>query len=1037
LKVLTASLCISGCTSAQTLNASQAAQTQAAQTPDAKILSGTSDQAELWFGGSGTTPGRFLELHDLTFDAQNNLWTLDGSNQNYTTKAREGNLRVQKFSTDGKLLLTFAIRDEDLGVEAGSLKNNPQRIAVDGAGNVYITQPDMGVVQQFAPDGKLVANIPVPHAMAISVWQSGGEKIAVATGRQEIVNSHWADVGGEQIDVLNPADVAGRAATMGTPIKLDRKLQTVSDLATDRTGNLYVQAAQNAIYKFSPQGQLLKTFGSNTEMRAEDGSELRHTVTVDSKGNLYSVTFGNPGRITRYDADGKTVTQREGQWKWADAWSAASGYVILQEDKNDRLWVGVVNKQDPKGPNFATYNPSPAVALTKADFFSAPANAVRQIAVATLGFKADVETSLPYNIAYVAGQIPLSFVVAPANRQVQNVDVAWRVQDVAGKEVSKGALQMPLKDGAEARGDFAFRAPQFGSYFVTADVSSGGQALASYGAHIGVTPQFPNTKTLVAGESKGGWEDVPRQMFSGVVNMRFQPGKDLDKAFADAGRAQQAGITYFLQVTDNPKATTPEKVREIAARFKGKNPIYEVANEPNFTFNVEDYAKFHRMVYDNIKAVDPAAKVMGPATVDLNLGWLRRFYELGGKDMTDAISLHDYEGHESIDPVHWRWKYGEVRKIMALNGDAAKPLWQTERALAGVRGNDFQGLVQAIRTTLHYDLLETLGIPAEHNNLYYLNEGGYADVPTYVWSSNGPHPAALALRTRYALTSAMGRKYAGTLDFGPTGNSYLMGVRFSGPDGTTLALRNLGTPDVPLSFGVQGARVLDVVDSWGNVSRVPVVRGQAQLVISQLPIYVRLAAGQALTAPKIDFGRNIAPQATFKYSSTVKQDNALLNNGVIETYQAGDPNGDTNGDKIWTGDLPAFPQTLDINLDHAQPVSQVIVRGVRADNGFCALLSYDLQAWDGAAWKTIQQVRRPMAPSQPAMTVNATHTIWMDDTNVFVHQFAPITTSRLRLVVNDVTHGFVPDDRAKAWGSVIPQKLMLREIEIYNAPAPR
>ena len=161
---------------------------------------------------------------------------------------------------------------------------------------------------------------------------------------------------------------------------------------------------------------------------------------------------------------------------------------------------------------------------------------------------------------------------------------------------------------------------------------------------------------------------------------------------------------------------------------------------------------------------------------------------------------------------------------------------------------------------------------------------------------------------------------------------------------------------------------------------------------------------------------------------------------MIETYHANNPNGETNGAKIWTGDLPGDaktnPQTLEIAFDQPQMINKVLLRGVRADNQFSALLDYDLQYQDGANWKTIETIRRPMPPSEEARTADATNAIWMDDTNFFHHQFAPITTNKLRLVVRDVSHGFVPDDRTRAWGNLIPQKLMLREIGVYAPTLP-
>ncbi|MDQ3815501.1 MAG: hypothetical protein M3347_16410, partial [Armatimonadota bacterium] len=753
---------------------------------------------------------------------------------------------------------------------------------------------------------------------------------------------------------------------------------------------------------------------------------------------IYTFAWGNPGWVTRFDADGQYVTQREGQFKWADPWSVHSGYAPLAVDPNDRLWAAATHRYSPDYVHYKTQRAVPAIVRTKADYFENPVNAVRRTPIRMLGFKPEVKCGLPYNVSYDLGQaLPMEFNVAPANRNVDAVTVDWRVFDAFKDEIAKGRFDLALENGQDAQAAFNFTPPRYGAYFVHCTITSNGQTMGALGEHVGVTPRFANMPALQAGESPGGWEDAPRQMWSGLPNVRLHPGKSLDKLDKDLVLAEKYGATVSVQLVDNQKNFKPDEVRAIATRFKGRIKYYEVCNEPNFSGSVDDYFKIHQQAYQIIKEIDPQAQVMGPATVNIDLSWLRRLYELGFKNVTDIVSIHDYEGHESITPEHWTWKYAQMRQIMAAHGDGDKPIWQTERAIAGVRGNNFQGLVQAIRCTLHRDLLETFGIPSEHNNHYYLNQGGYSSVPTYVWSANGPHPAALALRTRHALTAALRRRFSGTLDFGATGNTLFMGVRYKDHDGETIVLRNLGARPMQLPFEVKGAMALEVIDCWGNANRVMVQGGKVGLALQQLPIYVKLAPGQELIAPKLNFGQNTAPRAKWEYSATFKGDYDLLTNGIYETYHSGNPNGDTNGAKIWTGDLPLdaagaiTPQTLDAIFERPQRIDTIIVRGVRADNAFCALLDYDLQYFDGKAWKTIEQVRNAMPPSEEARTADATHVIWMDDTNVYVHQFAPVTAERVRLVVRRASFGFVPDDRTKAWSNVLAPKLMLRELEIF------
>jgi hypothetical protein len=1008
---------------------------------------------DLAFGGAGTAPGKFLVLQDIAFDPKGVLYALDGAQMDNKTKQLAGNLRVQKFDNSGKLLGTVDLKTAP-GVEwkddpqRSDLSTLPARVAADSAGDVFVTVPGADKVLEWDAAGKFMRAIDLPQAMAITIIKAGeGERLAVVPSQRKVVQGKgWTWLGGDKIVILTLDGAVEKS------IALPQAYENVQDITTDKSGNFYLKAEPNAIYKFSPEGKLLQTFGgNNTGRRPEDGSEVLHTVAVDSKGNVYTMTWGNPGMVTRFDADGKNVTQRAGQFKWADPWSVHSTYVPLAINPvTDRLWAASVNRWPVDYVWYHKQRAVPAIIRARTDFFENPANSVRSTPVRMLGFQSTLKTELPYNVSYEANQpVPMKFTVAPANRNVDEATVNWRAFDALKNQVAAGSARLPLKNGEEAAAGFQWTPPRFGAYLVIADITSPQGTLGALGEHVVVTPRYPQMQINMPaeGDSKDGWSDAARQMWTGLPNMRFHPGlsgltkpeeraKKLDALDAQITAAEKTGATFLVQIVDNQKNFNADDVRAIMERFKGRIKYVEVCNEPNFSGSIDDYFKIHKAAYEAVKAVDPTVQVMGPAVVNIDLNWIKRLYDLGFKDVTDIISIHDYEGHESIDPVHWRWKFGELRRIMAEHGDANKPIWQTERAIAGVRGNDFQGLVQAIRVSLHQDLLETLGIPSEHDNHYYLRQGGYSAVPTYVWSANGPHPAASVMRTRYALTSALGCKYAGQLDFGPTGNTLFMGVRYAGGDGETVALRNLGAPAGPVEFSMTGATALNVTDAWGTQRTLPEKHGKVAVDLGQLPVFALLGKGQSLVPTSLDFGRNLAPRAAFEYSSTTKSPLGLLNNGVIETYNAGDPNGDTNGAKIWQGDLPTAPQTLTMSFDRPQPVNKIIIRTPRADNNFTTLLDFDLEYSDGPAWKPLAQLHRPMPPSEEAVTADATHAIWMDDTNAFAFQFPTVTAQKFRLVARQTTRGFVPDDRARAWGNEIPQKLMLREVELYAPTLP-
>ncbi|NNM87953.1 MAG: hypothetical protein HKL95_05495 [Phycisphaerae bacterium] len=152
---------------------------------------------------------------------------------------------------------------------------------------------------------------------------------------------------------------------------------------------------------------------------------------------------------------------------------------------------------------------------------------------------------------------------------------------------------------------------------------------------------------------------------------------------------------------------------------------------------------------------------------------------------------------------------------------------------------------------------------------------------------------------------------------------------------------------------------------------------------------------------------------------------------------AGGPYGDTDGKGLFWGDLSTVPQYLTMRFATPQTIGEVVVAGLRADNGYCALLDYNLQCKKGGRWLTIQQVRTPLPPSEWVRTPDCIAATWYKDSNCYLNTFAPVTTNALRLVVLRSTFGFAPDALAneairRTWGGPGNQaKLCLRQIQIY------
>jgi hypothetical protein len=86
------------------------------------------------------------------------------------------------------------------------------------------------------------------------------------------------------------------------------------------------------------------------------------------------------------------------------------------------------------------------------------------------------------------------------------------------------------------------------------------------------------------------------------------------------------------------------------------------------------YAEMLKLVYTAIKQANPNAIVLTGGLVDCG-EFPRGIYEAGGKDHFDVMNIHTYGL-----PLQWNFvqRGAEVRKIMSENGDATKPLWNTE-----------------------------------------------------------------------------------------------------------------------------------------------------------------------------------------------------------------------------------------------------------------------------------------------------------------------------------------------------------------------
>jgi hypothetical protein len=86
-----------------------------------------------------------------------------------------------------------------------------------------------------------------------------------------------------------------------------------------------------------------------------------------------------------------------------------------------------------------------------------------------------------------------------------------------------------------------------------------------------------------------------------------------------------------------------------------------------------------------------------------------------------------------------------------------------------------------------------------------------------------------------------------------------------------------------MELAVTGGGAVEQVDAWGNTQALAVDGGKVRIAVSSLPIYLRLAKGQEVAPPRIDFGPNLAAGAEFTYSGSSASDTAIRTLGGTVT----------------------------------------------------------------------------------------------------------------------------------------------------------
>jgi sugar lactone lactonase YvrE len=267
-------------------------------------------------GSRGTGAGQFNKPRSLALDTNDNLFVVDMTG------------RVQKFSSDGKFLLSWQMPETDIG--------KPKGMDRDRDGNIVILEPHYQRVNHFTPDGKLVAQ-----------WGGKGTNageltlpraIAVDTKNNVIVSEYTL------VDRVQKFSAQGERclATWGTQGLAPGQFNRAEGVGVDAHDRIYVaDSCAHRIQIFSSDGKFLRAYGKAGDAKGE--LNYPYDIRVDEQGRQYVCEYGG-SRIQVFDANDRPLEiigkPGGGPGEFDKPWSIAfdsKGNLYVADSMNHRV----------------------------------------------------------------------------------------------------------------------------------------------------------------------------------------------------------------------------------------------------------------------------------------------------------------------------------------------------------------------------------------------------------------------------------------------------------------------------------------------------------------------------------------------------------------------------------------------------------------------------------------------------------------------------------------------------------------------------
>ncbi|MCL2178699.1 MAG: NHL repeat-containing protein [Cystobacterineae bacterium] len=275
------------------------------------------DGTQGYVDGKGSLVKFSSDLVDIAVDSAGNLYVTDS-----------GNHRIRKVTPGGEVS-TFA----GGGTQQSQLDGHgtaarfyyPSGITMDMQGNLYVADKYQHLVRKITPNRE-VSTLRDSNGVAIQLDYA--ESVAI----DKEANLYVADWLKHHVRKLTFAGNAvasvsvfagngnesGNVDAKGT----NARFKGPRDMVTDAKGNVYVADSQNfCIRKITPTGEVTTFAGGGYGYADGTGAEVRFNypagLTIDAKGNLYVADYFN-NKIRRVTPKGVVTTIAGGQMGYVD-----------------------------------------------------------------------------------------------------------------------------------------------------------------------------------------------------------------------------------------------------------------------------------------------------------------------------------------------------------------------------------------------------------------------------------------------------------------------------------------------------------------------------------------------------------------------------------------------------------------------------------------------------------------------------------------------------------------------------------------------